>query len=285
MNEAISAMLAAYQCSTREGQILALKEIMQELALVGLWRAKFFEHAAFYGGTSLRILYGLPRFSEDLDFSLLKKNTHFDLTTYSQALKRELQAFGFEICVEKKEKTATTSRIQSAFIKTNTLRQLIQIQSPYKAHREALIKIKLEVDTDPPGKFSTEVKQHFQPIPFSIRSFTLPSLFAGKLHACLCRPSRINVKGRDWYDFLWFISRRVPVDLLHLQKRMLQTGDWQARQRLTLEQLGVLLRQKIEELEVNRIKQEVLPFVRNQSDLMAWNRALFLAAAEQISEA
>ena len=283
MNEAIQAMLSAYSCKTLEEQLLALKEIMQEVALLGLWRAKFFEGAAFYGGTALRILYGLPRFSEDLEFSLLTPDAGFDIAPYEASLTRELQAFGFEITVAKNVKSVTSSRIASTFIKANTMTHQLKIRSPYKTHQGALIKVKLEVDTDPPQHFTTEVIQHFQPTPFSIRSFTLPCLFAGKLHACLCRPVRENIKGRDWYDFLWFVSRRLPVDLNHLQHRMAQTGDWDAAEVLTLARLQALLTRKVETLNVQRAKREVMPFVKNPSDLDAWTPELFAVAVQRIT--
>jgi len=282
MNEAIEAMLRKYQARTVDEQIHALKEIIQEVALLGLWRAKFFEHAAFYGGTALRLLSGLPRFSEDLEFSLLGKNTGFRLSAYESALQRELEAFDFEVSVARKEKLGRASRIESTFIKANTLVHLIKIRSPWKIQPSAVLKVKLEIDIDPPGDFETEVKQHFQPIPFSVRAFTPPCLFAGKLHACLCRTPRDNIKGRDWYDFLWFVSRDTPVHLGHLQRRMEQTGDWDKKQPLTRARLHQILRARIESLDLDQARREVLPFIKRRSDLDAWDRPLFLAAIERI---
>lgn len=204
MHNAIDVMLKKYHCLTETDYINALKEIFQEIALLGLWRSKFFEYAAFYGGTSLRILFGLDRFSEDIDFTLLHKNKNFDLEKYNQAIKTEINSFGFEVEVSKKIKTKQ-SNIQSAFIKANMIRQLLEIEispeiSKYIHARNSMI-IKMEVDTDPPGFFSTESKKLLLPIPFSVLTLKREDLFAGKIHALLCRQWQIRIKGRDWYDF------------------------------------------------------------------------------------
>ena len=143
MNKIVKNMIEKYECKSLSDYENALKEIIQEIALLGLWRAKFFEVGAFYGGTSLRILYGLDRFSEDLDFSLLMPDKSFDISTYEKSLARELAAFEFEVSVEKKIK-ANDSSIESAFIKANTLVHLMKIQAPITTHKSQLLKIKLD---------------------------------------------------------------------------------------------------------------------------------------------
>jgi len=195
-------MLNRYDCQTRDDYVNALREILQELALLGLWRGKFFEHAAFYGGTALRVLYGLDRYSEDLDFSLLRPSPTFHLGVFGDALLREIRSFGFEVDFEPREKPART-RIGSAFLKANTYRQWLVIETGDELLRGLpagkTLKIKLEVDTDPPGGFETESRYLLQPIPFGLRVYRLPDLFAGKLHAVLCRKWQSRIKGRDWY--------------------------------------------------------------------------------------
>jgi len=190
MNDALAQMLAAYTCRSLEDHLRALREILQQIALLGLWRSKFFEKAAFYGGTALRILYGLDRYSEDLDFSLLTPMSKFDLSTYSSALQKELSAFGFNVRVEPIRKTAV-SPVQSAFLKADTLNQLLVIQTPAeivkRIHRGQVLKIKLEVDTNPPPGFATHTRYVLQPIPFAVRTYVLSDLFAGKMHAIFCR--------------------------------------------------------------------------------------------------
>ena len=212
MNDAVKVMLNRYQCSSISDYENALKEIIQEIALLGLWRSKFFEKAAFYGGSALRILYKLNRFSEDLDFSLLNRNVNFSLKPYCSAVESELKSFGFSVFVETKIKKIETN-IDSAFIKAGTLKNMLLIDIPValskKIQSGKLMKVKLEVDKDPPGDFKTEAKYLFQPIPFSVNTFALPYLFAGKMHAVLCRTWGTRVKGRDWYDLTWYAGQDI----------------------------------------------------------------------------
>ena len=191
MHEAIRKMLAKYDLRTLDSHLRALREIMQELALLGLWRAKFFDKAAFYGGTALRILHGLDRFSEDLDFTLLTPTPNFDLAQHIAALGGELAAFGFDTRVEEIAKAGDTA-IRSAFLKSQTRRHLLEIEAGDAMSRSVpagmLIKVKLEVDTDPPAGFETETRYLLSPLPFPVRVCCLPDLFAGKLHAVMFRP-------------------------------------------------------------------------------------------------
>jgi predicted nucleotidyltransferase component of viral defense system len=229
MNEAIRQMLAAYEIRSLEDSLRALREIMQEIALLGLWRSKFFEKAAFYGGTALRVLYGLDRFSEDLDFSLLEKNKSFDLADYGEALKRELASFGFAVEIESRAKPSAAA-IQSAFLKADTRTQMITVEFErglvQRVPRNQVLKIKLEIDVDPPPGFTTETRYLLRPVPFAVRTFSLPDLFAGKMHAVLCREWKSRVKGRDWYDLVWFAAFHPELRLAHLEQRMRQPGHW-----------------------------------------------------------
>jgi predicted nucleotidyltransferase component of viral defense system len=278
MQGAVAQMLAKYECKSVDDYIQALREILQEIALLGLWRSKFFEHAAFYGGTALRILYGLDRFSEDLDFSLLKSVQDFDLDRYSKSLERELSAFGFSVKVEARNKSIETA-VQSAFLKGNTANQLLVIQAGEEVVREIppgqLVKIKLEIDTDPPGGFETENKYLLQPIPFSVRSYVLPDLFAGKMHALLCRKWKDRVKGRDWYDFVWYCANHPELHLAHLEERMRQSGHWEGDAPLEVDSFLKLMSEAIEQLDVGQAKKDVLPFVREPAALYVWSRDFF----------
>lgn len=222
MHDAIRTLLDRYECRTRDDYVNALREILQELALLGLWRGKFFEHAAFYGGTALRILYGLDRYSEDVAFPLLEPDPNFSLVPYGEALLREIGSFGLGIEFEQKENLGETA-IESAFLKANTHSQLLTIEADPELlpglHPGAVLKIKLEVDRDPPGGFQTESRYLLQPIPFAVRTYRLPDLFAGKLHAILCRKWGTRVKGRDWYDLAWYAGRHPQVRIRHLETR------------------------------------------------------------------
>ncbi|MDA3903128.1 MAG: nucleotidyl transferase AbiEii/AbiGii toxin family protein [Desulfuromusa sp.] len=285
MHEAVRQMLAKYSCERVEDYAQALREILQEIALFGLWRAKFFDKAAFYGGTALRILYGLDRFSEDLDFSLLQPAPDFHLERYSVALEKELAAFGFTVRVELKNK-AVTSAVQSAFLKADTTNELLVIEPGEEIVQQLpagkMIRIKIEVDTDPPAGFTTENKYLLLPVPFGIRSYVLPDLFAGKMHALLYRKWKNRVKGRDWYDLVWYCSHHPTLNLAHLEQRMRQSGHWTKAESLDQARFRELLATRISTLDVDQARQEVAAFVTDQRALEIWSRDFFTAIAERI---
>lgn len=286
MNEAIQKMIDRYNCVSLIDYKNALKEILQEIVLLGLWRSKFFEHAAFYGGTALRILYGLDRFSEDLDFSLLKVNPSFQLSTYEKAVKNELNAFGFDVWIEHKEKSSEGT-IQSAFVKANTLNNLLRIDIPEqlqaKTHLDERIKIKFEIDVNPPLKFSTESKPILRPAPFSVRTYVKPDLFAGKMHALLCRKWQNRVKGRDWYDFIWYLANEVPLNLRHLEERMKQTEHLSLNENLTRDHLIHLIHEKLQCIDLELASKDVIPLLRDPSKVEVWSKEFFQSITEQLT--
>ena len=285
MNEAIRQMLSKYDLITRDDYIRALREILQEIALLGLWRSKFFEKAAFYGGTALRILFGLDRFSEDLDFSLINTQKNFDLEAYNRALKQELLAFGFEVWIDPIKKSAETA-IQSTFLKADTRRQLLNIAVKNDIVSQIpngqRLKIKLEIDTDPPSGFNTESRFLLLPIPFSVRTYSLPDLFAGKMHALLFRQWKTRIKGRDWYDFVWFAANHPQLHLAHLEERMRQTGHWPEKSPLAPKNLHKILYEKIENLNVSKALREVEVYVKNRDSLEVWSKEFFHSVADRI---
>ena len=285
MNEAVARMLERYDNHSLEDHLQALREILQEIALLGLWRSKFFDKAAFYGETALRILYGLDRFSEDMDFSLLSPMDDFELSAYTTALQKELAAFGFDVRIHQRDKSAE-SAVQSAFLKANTLNQLLVIETSEEllktVHRGQILKIKLEIDTDPPPEFETHTRYLLQPIPFAVRTYTLPNLFAGKMHAILCRRWKNRVKGRDWYDLVWYAANHPQLHLAHLEQRMRQSGHWKDRQQLTPELFKQLLSQAVDKLVVDQARKEVEAFIRDQKSLAIWSQAFFQDIADRI---
>ena len=287
MHESIDQMLKRYKCTSGEDYTNALKEIIQELALFGLWNHKFFEHAAFYGGTALRILHGLNRFSEDLDFSLLKPDPSFQLATYEKGIRQELESFGFTLEIEVKKKNIETA-IQSAFLKGNTLEHLLKVGMPKQYsnqfHPEEKVKIKFEIDTDPPPFFQTENIPLFLPIPFSVRTYRMPDMFAGKICALLFRQWKQRIKGRDWYDFLWFIGKNIPINLTHLQSRMEQIKERNSKESLSLEEVKNLIHHKIDHLDLNLAKQDVAPFINNPIYIGGWSKELFHSAVDLLVE-
>jgi predicted nucleotidyltransferase component of viral defense system len=285
MNEAVARMFARYDCRRLEDYVRALREILQEIALLGLWRSKFFEKAAFYGGTALRILYGMDRYSEDLDFSLLKPMPDFDMLRYSDALQKEIRSFGFDVTVTKREKSAR-SQVRSAFLKVDTLKHLVDVGTAESILRQIprgqALKIKIEIDTDPPPGFDTESRFLLQPIPFSVRAFALPDMFAGKMHAILCRQWKSRVKGRDWYDLVWYAANHPELRLSHLAQRMLQSGHLTHGERLTREKFMTLMSKAIEGVDVNQARREVEPFVKNPDALEVWSKAFFEDVARRV---
>lgn len=285
MHEAVTRMLAKYEPKSVDDSVRALREIIQEVALLGLWRAKFFEHAAFYGGTALRILYGLDRFSEDLDFSLLEPSPDFNLARYTASLEEELLAFGFNVRVEMVDK-AVESAVQSAFLKANTRNELLVIEAGEELTGQVaagqVLKVKIEVDTDPPPGFSTSTRYLLQPIPFAVRSYSLPDLFAGKMHAILFRKWKNRVKGRDWYDLVWYAANHPQLNLGHLEQRMRQTGHWSGELKLSPSSFSDLLFEAIDRLDVNQARKDVAPFVKDQQMLALWSQDFFRDVASRI---
>jgi len=285
VHDAIASMLSRYDCQSFNDYINALREILQEVALLGLWRGKFFDKAAFYGGTALRVLYGLDRFSEDMDFSLLEPMEGFDIAVYAAFLKKECEAFGFDVRFEKIEKSFQ-SPVQSAFLKANTRKQLLVIETAEEIiqaiPKGKLLKIKIEVDTDPPKGFKTETSYILLPIPFAVRAYSLPDLFAGKMHAILCRRWTTRIKGRDWYDLVWYAANHPQLHLFHLEQRMRQTLDWQGKEPLNKGTFSNLLSEEIKNLDIDRSRKEVEPFVRIPENLSVWSHEFFLNVASRI---
>lgn len=273
--EVIEQMLAKYPRRTDVEITHAMREVMQEVALAGLYRGGFFDKAAFYGGTCLRIFYGLPRFSEDLDFSLLAPDPAFSFAPYFKTLKSEFAALGFEVEVSEKHKTAATD-ITSAFLKKTSSVYDLTVQG------SRALKIKFEVDTDPPLGFSTEQKLLLQPFSFYTQCFALPDLFAGKVHALLFRQWKQRVKGRDWFDFEWYVKRGTPLNLAHLAIRARQSGHWQG-ETLSLDELKRLLRERIDTLDVDSARDDVVRFLQNPTDTTIWSRDYFAALADHIA--
>lgn len=280
MNQAVLQMLAKYQSRSLQEHDQALREILQEIALVGLWRGKFFEHAAFYGGTALRIFYNLDRFSEDLDFTLLQPNPEWSWQPYAEFIERELALFGFDVTFVEKEKSAQTA-IRSAFLKTRTVQELLKIGVHADflkgAHPELLIRIRVEIDTDPSIEYQSEQKLLLQPVAVSIRCVKEEYLFACKTHAAFFRAWKGRVKGRDWYDLAWFIRRQVPFNLAVFSKL---NGLQEA---LSREAFLKMAQERIDRLDVASAIEDIVNFVRDQDVIQrTWSKEFFWQLIQQI---
>lgn len=279
----IKEWIAEYQPTNEEELLAALREIMQEITLAGLARTDFFEKAAFYGGTALRIFYGLDRFSEDLDFSLLQTNEAFSLEPYFSAIQTEFAALGITVSFREKEKTKRTS-IESAFLKTEIIWTELILEDILKQtgiRSNKSIKIKIEIDRNPPVGFKTEQKLLLRPFSFYVKCYTRPSLFAGKLHALLFRKWNKRVKGRDWYDLEWYIKQRIPLDTNHFLQRAIASNDWKDN-KITSDQINTLLHQKIEKVSIPSIKEDVVRFIKDDSTLRIWSSSYFTDLVEQM---
>lgn len=281
MNDAIISMMQRYDCKNSEDYENALKEIVQEVALMGLSRSNFFSKASFYGGTALRIFYGLPRYSEDLDFSLDHPDTDFDLSTYLSYVEKELKAYNFSMTVRKKEKTKQ-SAVQSAFIKGNTVQNILEITSNdaaiYGLNPNALVKIKFEIDTNPPEGAGFQYMNAINPANYRAKLYDMPSLFAGKIHAVLCRDYKHRVKGRDFFDYIWYLKKGTSVNLFHLQKRMEQSGKWNPLELLTEKKLKELLEDRFKAVDFDSARQDVSPFLAEieREGLLLWDAEFFI---------
>jgi predicted nucleotidyltransferase component of viral defense system len=272
----IKDWIAEYNPKSEEDILSALREIMQEITLAALSRTAFFEKAAFYGGTVLRIFYGLERFSEDLDFSLLKADPDFSLEPYFNSIVDEFISLGLTVSIKEKQKS-TKSAIDSAFLKAETIWKEIVLEDIIKetgVRSNKSIKIKIEVDRRPPLSFNTEEKLLIRPFSFYVKCFTQPCLFAGKMHALLFRKWQNRVKGRDWYDLEWYIKKGIPLNVDHFLARAQDTGDWQD-DHMSNEQIIELLHTKINTVSFSSIKEDVVRFIKNDTDLEIWSSDYF----------
>jgi hypothetical protein len=285
MNALLQSLLSGYAPSTSEGYHRALREVIQHVALLGLWRATFFERAAFYGGTALRVFHGLPRYSEDMDFSLVESDPAFSLAPFAGSLVQELASFGFAVEINRKDKSAQR-RIESAFLKTNTRVSMLHIGAPEgiaaRLHRDAVLKVKLEVDIDPPLHAATQMQTVRTPIPFQVRLYDMPSLFAGKFHAVLCRSWKSGTKGRDFFDLVWFVGLKVPCNIAHLRARMIQSGGLAPDAPLDRATLIQMLHHRIECVSVTEAAHDVQPFLSDPHATALWSDGFFHETAEQI---
>lgn len=287
MNSIIDEMLKNYQTETLDEKKNAIKEIIQEVVLCGLARAKFFEKAAFYGGTALRIFYGLDRFSEDLDFSLKKPDKDFNLSSYFPILEKEVRAFGLNLKVEEKQKSAD-SNVKSAFLKGNTKEHLLlfytNVDFSSGVNRDEVLRIKFEVDINPPSGAGYEYRYSLKPAPYEATLYDLPSLFAGKVHAILCRGWKNRIKGRDLYDYVFYLQRGATLNLENLKQKLIQSNAWKAENELTLDEVKKMLCERFGWIDFEKAKDDVKDFIKDKTALDVWSVDFFKAITKQISQ-
>ena len=271
MQDLFEQMLSRYPMDSADARRNATYEVMQQVVLSGLYRGGFFSKAAFYGGTCLRIFHGLERFSEDMDFTLLSKDEIFSLENYFPAIIDECRLLGREVEISKKDKR-NFGKVESAFLKDNTDVYNLSFST------EKILKIKIEVDTMPPLQFDTEERLLLQPFSFMTRCLTLPNLFAGKMHALVFRQWKNRVKGRDWYDFEWYVRNGVPLNYSHLQVRIKEFNGM----KVDRGQFVAMLKERLATADIRQVKADVLPFVKNPRELDIWSNAYFLQLADML---
>jgi predicted nucleotidyltransferase component of viral defense system len=279
----IKEWIEEYNPQNEEEILSALREIMQKITLAGLSRTDFFVKATFYGGTALRVFYGSDRYSEDLDFSLLKPDSNFSIEPYFKDVLDEFKSLGLTVSIRGKKKTKQTA-IDSAFLKAETIWQEIVLEDIIKetgVRSNKSLKIKIEVDRQPPLNFKTEEKLLLRPFSFYVKCFTKPSLFAGKMHALLFRKWKTRVKGRDWYDLEWYIKKGIPLDVNHFLTRAKHTNDWKDDS-ISNEQIIELLDTKIKSVSFSSIKEDVVRFIKNDDVLNIWSPEYFKDLIEKI---
>lgn len=274
----IQEKLQSYQAQSAQEEEQALREITQEVILAGLSRTTFFKSSVFHGGTALRIFYSLNRFSEDLDFTLKEPNASFSLDIYVRPIVTELKAYGFQFDIQDKSKA--DSAIQKLFIKDDSIGAVLTLKHLKADRSTKKIRIKIEIDTNPPEGGRCESKFLQFPFAASVVLHDMGSLFAGKMHALLCREYS---KGRDWYDFVWYCSHKADLNTAYLKAALKQTGPWKGQQISITKQWWIEeVRKKIEELDVDSARQEAIRFVREheQSTLSVWSKEFFQAAVD-----
>ena len=272
MKDIFEQMLSRYPMDSADARRNATYEVLQQVVLSGLYRGGFFGEAAFYGGTCLRIFHGLDRFSEDMDFTLLRKDPGFSMERYFPAIVDECRLLGREVEITLKDKR-TFGKVESAFLKDNTEVYNLSFRT------EKSVKIKIEVDTQPPLEFDTEERLLLHPFSFMTRCLTLPNLFAGKMHALVFRQWKNRVKGRDWYDFERYVRNGVPLSFQHLQVRIKEFNDMEVDKN----QFVGMLKERLASADINQVKKDVRPFLKNPQSLDIWSNDYFLQLADAIN--
>lgn len=287
MNTLVEQMIQTYKAHTVYDQKNAMKEVMQEIVLCELSRAGFFSKAAFYGGTALRIFYGLDRFSEDLDFSLMRAEDDFEIQSYFPALEKAVRAYGLNVMIDDKQKSSD-SNIQSAFLKANTKEHLLMFYSADKeftgVSNTELTKIKFEIDVNPPEYATFERKYRLQPVPYEVNLYDASSLFAGKLHAVIGRAWKTRVKGRDLYDYVFYLSKGISFNRKHLRARLLQSGHIKEDTKFELSDIQNMLRDRFDSIDYKQAKGDVIPFIRDTGVLDIWSADFFKQITDGLTE-
>lgn len=271
MKDIVQKRLDSYNPTNSNEELNALKEITQEISLYALYKTGFFQKASFIGGTSLRILHGLERFSEDLDFSTNQKNENFNLDSYLEKAISYMNAYGYDLSIAGSENA--DSNIKSRFLKDDSIKKILTFQ--HSQDFRSKIKVKVEVDINPPLGATQKIEYIDFPLNYPVVAFDLPSLMSGKLHALLCR--RFN-KGRDWFDFLWYVSNKTKPNYELLSNALFQLGPWNGK-KIQVDEIWIKqeLKNKIEKIDWKETANDVKQFLKPKwiESLEHWNTDFF----------
>ena len=285
MNSVLKNMLDKYEIKNSIDETNAMKEIIQEIVICGLSRGGFFNEAAFYGGTALRIFYGLNRFSEDLDFALLKPNKDFNLSKYFPFIEKEVQAYGLNLSITEKEKTKD-SNIMSAFLKGDTKEHILMFfpnENMQSTTSLKNIKIKFEVDINPPSGAKYDLKYKLLPSPHQVKLYDEASLFAGKIHAILCRNWNYRTKGRDLYDYIFYLSKNISVNLELVKEKLIDSNVLKRNDNFDINVLKKMLTNKFNEINYNDAKEDVIAFIEDKDSLNLWSKEFFIEITKNLN--
>ena len=282
IDDVLRARFEQYAPTNDAEQENMLKETMQHYILASLSKHGLFSEAIFHGGTCLRIVSGMARFSEDLDFLLKAPDARFKWQKYLARVQQDCAGEGLEF--ESVDREPCETAVRKAFLKTDSIGSLLTFQLPFGRHRTRKIRVKLEVDTNPPYGSSIETAYLMFPRPEPLTVQTLESSFALKLHALLCRT---YVKGRDWYDFLWYVARKTRPDLPLLANALEQQGPWAGSSPdVTHTWLTENLKTKIDAIDWTLASDDVQRFLPHseQDAVRNWEHPMFRYHAEQLRE-
>lgn len=281
----IEEIIRSYNPKTINENKSILREIVQSIVLVGLSRADFFKKASFYGGTALRIFYNLNRYSEDLDFTLNEVNNNFSIEPYVDSIKKVASSYGLELEVSIKKKQIA-SPVESAFAKVNTYQTFIDLKLNEELtrilHKDEVIKVKFEIDCEPALGFTTENKWLDMPEFAPVIVLDEASLFAGKIHAILCRNYKNNVKGRDYYDYLFYLKRGIRPNLQYLKNKLVNTGKLKETDSFDTNILKEMLINRFEQVDFEQAKKDAERFIINDENLSYYNKDLFVQMTHKI---
>lgn len=285
MNNIIEQMLSKYEIKNTNDEINALKEIIQEIVLSGLSRGNFFDEVAFYGGTALRIFYKLDRFSEDLDFALISPNKEFDLSKYFTYIEKELKAYGLNLVINTKTKSID-SNITSAFLKGDTLEHILKFFPNEEGKKYSAIikdiKVKFEVDINPTSGATYEEQYRLLPSPHQIKLYDKESLLAGKIHAILCRGWKKRTKGRDLYDYVFFLANETEVNIELIRNKLIESKFIEENSEFNIDILKEMLKSKFNEIDYQDAKEDVKPFIKDTNSLNIWSKEFFISITNNL---